>query len=635
MINWKETIITGGNEEFIQPKNPNIGSKVTIKLKIYKENPIEAIFLRIAPNGEQIISNMIKGDVDEFYQTYSSTITITTLMTTYRFAISTSDDFYWFNAKEKLTRTTPSDIHDFKLIANIGGTEWVKKCVFYQIFPDRFYDGDPTNNVRTGEYTWHGQTSKARTWDDANLESNNYKSLDFYGGDLAGIKAKIPYLKELGINSIYLNPIFHAPSNHKYDIVDYKKIDPHFGSNEEFADLTQDLHKNNMRIILDGVFNHTGEGHKWFNKLGIFNKDGAFDRIDSPYHDFYTFYDWPDNYESWFGYKSLPKLNYNSEKLRQEIYKNEDSVLKFWLGEPYNADGWRFDVANMMARQDETQLHSMIWEDLRKEVKTFKPSAYIIGENFYDGTPLLDGKKLDGIMNYQAFNFPLLKWLTKKELTYIHTPQGLKRKWGNVKFTAKDFKKQLNRFRRLIPFQIQLMNFNLLSSHDIPRFYTRLNENKEQYKLAIVFLFTYIGVPSIYYGDEIGMTGSFDPDNRKPMIWDKKGWDGDLREFYRSLIHLRRERNELQEGLYKELYAKHETFAFARIDKNNITIIILNNNKNNTKITLPTWKIGLMREILIDYFNNTEYRIEDGSIDIELKNNECLVLVSSKQKSFG
>lgn len=632
MIKWKETVITSGNEDFIHPNNPTLGSKVSIKLKVYKENPIESVILRTSPNGEQINIIMDKSDSDEFYQSFVSTITITTLLTIYRFAIITKDDFYWFNAKQKLTRTTPSDIYDFKIIANIGNTEWIKKSVFYQIFPDRFCDGDPTNNVKTGEYTWHGQTSRAREWDDSVLDTKDYKSLDFYGGDLAGIKNKIPYFKEFGINSLYLNPIFQAPSNHKYDIVDYKKIDPHFGSNDEFASLVEELHENGIRIILDGVFNHTGEGHKWFNKLGIFEKDdGAFNRRDSPYHDFYTFYDWPENYEAWFGYKSLPKLNYNSEKLRSEVYKNENSVLKYWLGDPYNVDGWRFDVANMIARQDETQLHSEIWEEVRKEVKDFKSSAYIIGESFYDGTPLLDGKKLDGIMNYQGFNFPLLKWLTKKELTYIRTPLGIKRKWGKTNFTVKDFKKQLNRFRILIPFQLQLLNFNLLSSHDIPRFYTRISEHKEQYKLAIIFLLTYIGVPSIYYGDEIGMKGSFDPDNRKPMIWDEKKWDNNLREFYKSLVNLRRNRIELQEGLYRELFAKHEIFAFARIEANKFSLIILNNNKERINFSLPVWKIGLMNEKIINYFDNNEYTINNGFVDFELDNYECLVLSNAKR----
>ena len=628
MIDWKDTILTGGTDEFVTPQNPTLGSDVVIRLKVYKENPITLVLLRIAPNGEQITIEMHKTELDSFYQYFSCKIKITTPTFTYRFAVVTSEDYFWFNSKEKLTRTTPSDINDFKIIADIGETDWVHKSVFYQIFPDRFYDGDPSNNVKTGEYTYHGQVSRAREWDDTSLKTNDYKSYDFYGGDLAGIKKKIPYLKSLGINSLYVNPIFHAPSNHKYDIVDYKAVDPHFGSNEEFSKLVNELHSQNIRIILDGIFNHTGEGHKWFNRLEIFEKEGAFNKKDSPFREFYTFYEWPQKYESWFGFSSLPKLNYNSEKLKAEIYKKNDSVMKFWLSEPYNVDGWRIDVANMMARQDETQLHLKIWEEIRKEIKAFKSSAYIMGEHFFDGTPLLDGKKLDAIMNYQGFNFPLLKWLTKHELTYVHTPKGLKQKWSKVNFAVKDFKKQLNRFRTLIPFQLQLLNFNLLSSHDLPRFYTRLNEQKDQYKLAIIFLFTYIGVPCIYYGDEIGMKGSFDPDNRRPMIWDESKWNHEILSTYKTLINLRHTKPELQSGLLKEIYSKNEIFAFARILFDKSTIIILNNNENNVNFHLPCWKIGIIDVDLQNCLDNTRYRVKNGVLDLELVNYTCLILTT-------
>lgn len=627
MSDWKETIITGGSEDFLNPSNPRIGSAIIIKLKVSKDNPIEHIFLRIAPNGEEINHEMKKSNEDDFFVWYQVSITIITKITLYRFSIITPEQIYWLNSKLKLLKTTPSDTYDFKLLADFEDPAWIKDSIFYQIFPDRFLDGDPSNNVKTGEYSWYGNQSVARKWDDYEKKQGDYPSLEFYGGDLEGIRQKIPYLKELGINSIYLNPIFHAPSNHKYDIMDYKTIDKHFGSNEEFARLVEELHTNGIKIILDAILNHTGEGHVWFNKLNVFKEqNGAYNKPNSPYHDFYTFNEWPEDYVSWLGHKSLPKLNYKSEKLREEVYKNDDSVIKYWLTKPYNIDGWRIDVANMLARQDETQLHLNVWEELRIEMKKCKPDAYLMGETFFDPAILLDGTKLDAVMNYQGFTFPLVKWLTKKEIFYIKVNNKIERKIYPVNYTAKDMKKQLVNFRAILPYQIQLLNFNLLSSHDVPRFLTRLEGNISLYKIAIIFLFTYIGVPSIYYGDEIGMQGSFDPDNRKPMIWKQEKWNMELVNFYKSMIALRKSKEELKKGLIKEIFCRDEIFSYSRILKNKRTLIILNNSAVEQKISVPVWKIGFQNQNLIEYLTKKVVKVKNGTIELEVRNYECLIL---------
>ena len=630
MIDWKETILTGGTDEFINPANPKLGSQVSVAIKIHKNNPIDYLFIRIAPNGEEINLEMKKSFEDDFFSHYQVSFPVITKITTYRFGIVTPDEFFWFNNELKLTRSTSSYNHDFKLIADFDDPAWIKESIFYQIFPDRFFDGDPTNNVKTGEYSWHGKLSVARDWNDTERLGGDYPSIDFYGGDLEGIRQKISYFKEQGISSLNLNPIFHAPSNHKYDIIDYKTIDKHFGSNEEFSRLVAELHEQGIRIILDGVFNHTGEGHIWFNKLNVFeNQNGAFNSPDSPYSDFYIFENWPDNYISWMGYKSLPKLNYKSEKLRHEMYKKEDSVIKYWLSKPFNIDGWRIDVANMLGRQDESQLHSEIWEEIRTETKKCKPDAYLMGEHFFDGTPLLDGKKLDAVMNYQGFSFPLIKWLTKKEIVYISTPTKKNRNFTPIKFEVQDFTNQLENFRSLLPFQLQLLSFNLLGSHDVPRFLTRLEGNVQLYKIAIIFLLTYIGVPSIYYGDEIGMQGSFDPDNRKPMIWNKEKWNNEILQFYKSMIKLRNTKEELKKGLIKNLYSEDEVYCFARVLDKAFTIIVLNNNKNTCNISLPVWKIGILNKRLNNYFENQEIIVTNGFLKLHLQNYECAVLTDA------
>ena len=299
--------------------------------------------------------------------------------------------------------------------------------------------------------------------------------------------------------------------------------------------------------------------------------------------------------------------------------------MKFWLSEPYNIDVWRIDVANMLARQDKTQLHYEVWEQIRQEIKKTKPEAYLMGEHFFDGTNLLNGNMLDAVMNYQGFTFALLKWLNKKELIYFSTANGVEKKFRKINFSVRDFKQQLCEFRNLIPFQIQLLNFNLLSSHDIPRFLTCL-ENVSLYNLAIVFLFTYIGVPCIYYGDEIGMEGGFDPDNRRPMIWNEEKWNRNILEFYKKMINLRNTRIELKYGIFKEILDGEEIFAYARLQGSSFTIIILNNNPERKRIELPVWKIGIIDKTVQNYNNNETFSIKGGILTIEIKNYESIIL---------
>ncbi|MEQ8186346.1 MAG: maltodextrin glucosidase [Candidatus Eremiobacterota bacterium] len=613
-FDWKKTLYTDGSEYFLKYSE----NKLQIKLVVHKNEDIEEIYVRTSPDGEQKLTEMKKDVTKGFFDLYTGKIDIKCDFVNYRFLIFCKNDMFWFSHKG-LSRAVPPDITDFKFIRNFKTPEWVTESVFYQIFPDRFCDGNPSTRVKNGEYTYCGKSSKACSWGENPKDYHHGGHMDFFGGDLAGIKEKIPYLKELGINALYLNPVFLSPSNHKYDTQDYKLIDPHTGTNEEFAELVSLLHENGIKIILDGVFNHTGISHYWFNKAGFYpDNTGAYRDRSSPYREYFTFYDKKDDYHAWLGVKTLPKLNYKSERLRQEIYKSPSSVMNFWMKSPYNIDGWRLDVANMLGRQDDYQGFRDIYREMRKSCKDTKEDSYIMGEHFFDPSELLQGDMLDGTMNYQGFLFPVLKWLTKKE--------RVKKEFRQINFTSEDLSRNIENFTSLLPFDVKLSMFNLLDCHDLPRFYSLVGEDFHKFKIGLVLLFTWPGVPCIYYGDETGMKGIKEYEVRKCMEWNEKLWDHDIMTLYKKLIKLRKSSSVLKRGGFKILHDEDEIFSYARIFGDSVIFVVINNNNEKKSVKIPLWQVGKTEGVYKEFFSEEICKIEEGFFQRELEPYQCLVV---------
>lgn len=526
----------------------NEGGAKVLRLRTGPDAPIEQIFIRTAPDGEQKMTPMARIAADDTCQWWEGELHEAMPRTHYRFFLMTPQGGWWLTAAG-VVRHTPPDSTDFKWIANFHAPEWVRDGVFYQIFPDRFADGDPANNVKDGEYLAYGRPVVTRQWG----ETPNPKQggIEFYGGDLQGIIEKLPYLQELGVTALYLNPIFTAPSNHKYDVADYEEVDPHFGGDEALVALRQALDERGMQLILDIVPNHCGSTHHWFQE--------AYADRTAPTADFFTFHG-EEDYEKWLGVASLPKLNYRSEALREVMYAGENAIMRKWLRPPYRIDGWRLDVANMMARQGDSQLGHKVGRGLRRAIKEEFPDAFILGENFYDGTAHLQGNELDATMNYRAFTFPVLQWLAGWEFAaQIQTP------WSDShRLPSEALAAQWQAFRAAIPWQIALQQFNLLGSHDTARLLSIVGEDYALARVGAVLLFTYPGVPSVYYGDEIGLTGAGDPTNRGCMPWEAEAWNHDLRSFYQTLIQLRRTAPALRWGGFQLLHADGDTVAFLR-----------------------------------------------------------------------
>lgn len=508
-----------------------------LRLRLELSPEVERAFVRTAPDGEEIMTP-VQEDGTVF-------LPLTAPRMGYRFYLHTPEGPLWLSAAG-LTRHTPTDATDFRYLSRFEAPAWMEDAVFYQVFPDRFYDGDPTNNVRDHEYLCSGRPVLARGWEEAPREATGWH--EFFGGDLKGLEEKLDYIQELGCNAIYLNPIFTAPSSHKYDVADYRNVDPHFGGNEALECLMQSVHQRGMRLILDIVPNHCGETHPWFVQ--------AQHDANAPTAEFFTFRKHPGDYECWLGVSSLPKLDYKSQLLREEMV----SILRHWLRPPYCLDGWRLDVANMLARQGESQLGHKIGRALRKAVKAENPQAYLLGEHYFDGTPHLQGEELDASMNYRGFTMPTIHWLAGADL-----PHFQKARHGSDKaLSTQALVDQWRAFMAAIPWQVARLQFNQVGSHDTPRIRWLLQDDLDKVEAALVLLFAFPGAPCVYYGDEIGMSGGRDPMNRAPMIWDSARWCERTRALVMRLTELRRVRSALRRGGFRLLHAGPNRVVFER-----------------------------------------------------------------------
>ena len=523
------------------------GGTVTLRLRADSAAPIERVFVRAAPDGEQKLLPMQRAEDEGVCQWWQGELPRSMPRDGYRFSIVAAGSMWWLSAVG-LTRHTPTDVTDFKLLSDATMPQWVRDSIFYQIFPDRFADGDPGNNVRDGDYTYRGQPVYARSWNERPARKTGPR--EFFGGDLEGIAQKLDYLRDLGVTALYLTPIFTSPSSHKYDSVTYDEVDPHFGGDAALVALRAALDARDMRLIIDLVPNHSGDQHVWFKT--------ALADPNAPEASFYTFHKHPHDYEAWLGVPTLPKLNYRSAELRRRMYEGEDAIARRWLRPPFRVDGWRIDVSNMLARQGDVQLGHKIGRGLRRAVKAENPQAYLLGENFYDGTPHLQGEELDATMNYRAFTFPLLQWLNGEWFAREDWLADL------LPYDGITMAAQWTTFLSGLPYQIALQQFNLLGSHDTPRVLTMLDGDIARLRVARTLLYAFPGVPCVYYGDEVGMQGGEDPDNRRPMLWDETQWNQEVLNTEKQLTRLRASSPALRSGGFQLLHASADTVAFLR-----------------------------------------------------------------------
>ncbi|MBU0494797.1 MAG: maltodextrin glucosidase [Chloroflexi bacterium] len=555
---WLQSVHHDGSEKYVADLYPRLGDTVRVRLRVGADAPVRRAYLRTFPDGEQFFAPMDAGPVAPPARWWEADLPINQPVVHYRFILEADDGAWWYTAAGP-TAAEPLDATDFRILADYDAAAWVPNAVFYQIFPDRFANGDPATNPRPDEFEYRGHRPQTYPWG-APPPTEQFMPLLFYGGDLPGIVQRLDYLEALGVNALYLNPVFAAHSNHKYDVMDYEHVDPHLGGDEALIALRRALDARGMRYILDIVPNHCGYWHTWFQAA---RADPA-----APEADFFTFAAHPDEYATWLGMWTLPKLDYRSAELRRRIYEGPDAVFRRWLRPPFAADGWRVDVANMLARQGATQMGADITRGIRRAVKETRPDAYLMGEHFFDATPHLQGDQWDGVMNYLGFALPLWYWLRGFErggwgldepitapVHHSWPTAALADTWRNV--------------RAAIPWAVALQQYNLLGSHDTPRIRTVVGGSDAEHRdalhrLATVLLFTFPGTPGLYYGDEIGLTDQPGLRSRGCMVWDEAQWDHSLLAFTRNLVALRRRSPALQHGGFQMLAVERDTLAYQR-----------------------------------------------------------------------
>jgi neopullulanase len=436
--------------------------------------------------------------------------------------------------------------------------DWVKNAIFYQIFPDRFARSPRTR---------HPRGIRLKPWGSAPQEQG------YQGGDLHGVVDKLDYLQELGITALYLNPVFSSASNHRYHTFDYCQVDPLLGGNEALRELLDEAHTRDMRVVLDGVFNHASRGFWPFHHV---LENGG----NSPYIDWFVVNDWPlrpynhdadnpHNYAAWWDLPALPKLNTDNPGVRDYLM----DVARTWI--EFGVDGWRLDVP---AEIDDDSF----WQEFRRVVKGVNPQAYIVGEIWGDARRWLQGDQFDAVMNY-LFTVPTINFFAAKTVRLDYEKDN----YDLRPFSASEFAKALDHMLGLYDWQINMAQLNLLDSHDTARALWIMGEDKSALRLAVLLQMTMPGAPCIYYGDEIGLSAGDDPLCREAFPWDDDAaWDMELLTLYQQSTALRHRYPVLRTGSFEHIYAKGDVYAFRRVLGDEEAIVVFNTADSPPRLTL-------------------------------------------------
>lgn len=659
-----KAIFSDETENFRSTSEPSDKDFVTVSIRTGKNNA-DNVYIICDDKKIKMEYSHSKCDFDYYKHIFEPEKTTKT----YYFEIEKNGMSVYYNKLGVSDDINPQ--WNFSIIRNFTTPEWSKGAIMYQIYVDRFYNGDKTNDVKTNEYIYLGKPSVFV--EDWNARPQVDDIRNFYGGDLQGVIDKIPYLKDLGIEVIYFNPIFVSPSNHKYDIQDYDYIDPHYGkivkdggstlvfekfnnkhadmyvqrttakenleaSNKLFAKLIEIAHKNGIRVIIDGVFNHCGAFNKWLDKEGFYGNSGnypvgAYKDKDSIYHNYFKWYDdnWPNNdcYDGWWGYDNHPKLNYEDSK---ELYNYILEVGKKWVSPPFNADGWRLDVAADLGYSED--FNHKFWKDFRKAVKSANPETIILAEHYGDASKWLQGDEWDTVMNYDAFMEPVSWFLTGMEK---HS-EDFK---SELLCNADVFENSMKYNMAKLSYQSIYTAMNELSNHDHSRFLTRTNMNVGRLhtkgseaadmgvnlgimKEAVTMQITWPGSPTIYYGDEAGVTGWTDPDNRRTYPWGNE--NKDLIDFHKAIIKIHKNNNALRKGSVKIIYKDYGILSYGRFYKDEVIVTVINNTSEQKEITIPVKQIELktgdiLKRCIVSYENgfdteNVKYEIVAGNLKV-------------------
>lgn len=616
---------------FASSTEPSVSTPVEVRFRSFK-NDLTSVDLKYfdASDRRYHVLPMKRQSALAYsnFEYWQATIPASSARKYYRFCLRDGKAIAWYNGRG--VAKSESIDGDFYVVPGFKTPAWMKDGVIYQIFPDRFFNGDTTNDVTTGQYKHGNISTSRRQWGESPLTKDGVNpSFIFFGGDLQGIISKVDYIRTtVGANIVYLNPIFKAPSNHKYDTEDYDIVDPAFGTNAKLVSLSSSLHQtlNGKRgyLILDGVFNHTGDAHKWFGKYdpvpGIL---GAFQSKKSPYFSYFSFKNWPDNYAHFMTYDSLPKLNFGSPALVDAIFKTPYSVAQRYLRAPYNIDGWRLDAPKYVdtgGLDGSDNFNHEVWRAFRSSVKSVNSEAVILGENWENANSwTAAGDQWDSVTNFNAFTGPVSQWITGKKFDDSKAP-----------LNVSEFERMLRLTRADYPTNVQQVLSNHLSNHDISRFAERAGGDIRKTCLAFIFQMTYIGTPTIYYGDEYGILGGGDPDCRRTFDWAKVTPDNKTIALVRQLISIRSAYPALRTGSFVVLKKDdaNNVFVYGRMDKRNQIAVALNNSDTDKLIDIPLSMLDLPDGASVrDALTGQTYHVDKGVVSVTVPGRYGAILV--------
>jgi len=509
-----------GSELYVLDRAEEIGREAAVRVRVPLD--VDGVVLRYMGDGE---GRGVKAerDGDEWW---IARFPVESPVVPYRWLLTGGEVGYaWLNGTGLVDHDVP-DADDFVYTIDGGAPSWHAESVVYQIFPDRF----ATSGLDVEPPEW----AIPREWDTLPIGRGPETPFEWFRGDLRGVEQHLDHIESLGANVIYLTPVFPAGSTHRYDSTTFDHVDPLLGGDEALVSLVAAAHRRGLRVVSDLTTNHTGDKHEWFTggerELYLFDESG--------------------DYESWWGIKSLPKLNWLSPELRRRI----QAVTAKWLRPPYELDGWRVDVANMTGRTGNTDVNADVAPTLRE---VLGDDAILVAEHFHDFRP--DFRGWHGVMNYAGFSRPAWTWLRGDEpLPYFELPVDMPRLGGDA-VTA-----TMRAFRAGVPWHFTVNSWLILDSHDSPRFRT-LAGSRERQLVGIGLQMTSPGVPTIFAGDELGLEGAWGEDGRRTMPWDRRDtWDDDLHAAYRRLVALRRSHEALARGGLRFAHVDDDVIAYVR-----------------------------------------------------------------------
>lgn len=680
----EQALFCDGTASYVSPPEPGENEKVLLRFRTGRDDA-DRVRLMTGVGGYDMEKETSRGEFDY----YTITWRLNEEPFRYCFEVKSGEEICYYNRCGAAREIV--EFYNFEIVPGFSTPDWAKGAVMYQIYMDRFYNGDPSNDVETNEYFYiGGYSQKVTDW-------GKYPAAmgvrEFYGGDIKGVMEKLDYLQDLGVEVLYFNPLFVSPSNHKYDIQDYDYIDPHYGvivedggevlkdgdtdnsratkyqkrttdrrnleaSNQLFIEFVEELHRRGMKIILDGVFNHCGSFNKWMDRERIYENQegyepGAYISPDSPYKNYFNFFkdepqNWPynGNYDGWWGHDTLPKLNY------EDSVKLENYILyigRKWVSPPFNVDGWRLDVAADLGRDNE--YNHEFWQKFRMAVKDANPNALILAEHYGDPSDWLMGNEWDTVMNYDAFMEPVTWFLTGMEK---HSDEDREELCGN----ADNFVGAISHHMTNMLTPSLQVAMNELSNHDHSRFLTRTNhmvgrvehlgpEAAEEYvslavmREAVVIQMTWVGAPTVYYGDEAGVCGFTDPDNRRTYPWGNE--NKELIAFHKEIIRIHKEHQALKTGSLNMLFWDENILAYGRFLGDEQIIVIINNRSERTEVIVPAWRAevpmeGRMERLIYSYedgytIEDEEYLIVDGEVVLNMGSHSAIVIKTRNEEA--